>query len=155
MIAIARLRRTALGLSLLAVAACDPSVGFSSLGEQHRLRVARERWIDRAPASYSFTMARICFCLELPAMRVTVVNGAVTSVRPVGGGDELTGSSRDAFRPILALFGTVSDAIDDDAYSIRAVYDPALGFPADVFIDYRRDIADEERGFAVRDVSFP
>lgn len=147
--------RSLLGLALLVAPACASDRGFSPLAEWQRLALARERWIARAPASYAFTMQLACFCAERGPMRVSVVNGAVVSVRPVGSDQELDERYRGPYRPIPDLFGVVSSAIDRPAYRIRAEYDPRFGYPADVFIDFQRNVADEEYGFLVRDVTFP
>lgn len=155
MIPIRPIRRAWLGIVLLAVASCDSTLPLSPLSEQRRAAVARKRWISQAPSSYSFIMGLECFCVETREMRVTVVNGVVVSVRPLDTDEELAGPARASFRPIVDLFSVVLDAISRLAYSIRAEYDPALGFPSSVFIDYERNIADEEYGFRVRDVVFP
>jgi hypothetical protein len=148
-------RRAALGIALLAASACDSSLSFSPLLERQRLAQARERWRDAAPANYSFTMQRYCFCLFEGEVRVRVEDGEVVSVRLVGSDTELVGPQRGLYGPIPDLFAVVADAIDRPAHSIDAEYDDALGFPALVFIDYDERIADEEYGFRVRDVSFP
>lgn len=149
------LRALAMVLALVTAASCGEDLGFSPMSERLRLSVARDRWLDHAPRDYQFTMQRICFCIDIPEMRVIVVDGAVVSVRPVGGGEELTGFDRGRFLPIVDLFALLLEGIERPAYAVHAEYDPSLGFPADVFIDYERNIADEEYGFRVRDVIFP
>lgn len=147
--------RLLLGVTLLTAPACDPDLGFSPFTERQRLVLARDRWIDRAPESYAFTMQLTCFCVAIQPMRVTVVNGAVVSVRPVGSDEELDARYRGPFVPIPELFELVSSAIDRPAYRIQAEYDPVLGFPTDVFIDYMKDAVDEEYGFLVHGVTLP
>ena len=47
------------------------------------------------------------------------------------------------------LFDVLMDAFDRDAHEVRVTYDEATGIPADIWIDYEENTADEELGFAV------
>lgn len=144
-------RSVALVAALLGSASCGEDDGFSPMGERLRLSAARERWIDRGPATYAYSVRINCFCIERPDVRVTVVNGVVTSVRRVGSLEEMPAESRDYFGPMLALFGLVADGLERHPYWMRATYDPSTGFPVDVFFDFERRYADEEWGFSVLD----
>jgi hypothetical protein len=147
-------RAALVGLALL-VLACGSTLSFSPLLERQRLALASERWRDATPADYSFTMQRVCFCMDDGEMRVRVEDGVVVSVRPVGSDIEVVGPARTWYPAMPALFDIVHDAIDRPAFSILAEYDQTFGFPSNVFIDYMQNAADEEYGFRIRDVTFP
>jgi hypothetical protein len=149
------LSRSLQGMALIAITACGSDGGIAPLVELQRLANARELWIGRASDDYEFTYDVVCFCRAMLAMRITVVDGAVASVRPVGSEEALPASANSQYRTIVELFGVVADGLERRPHRTNARYDPVLGFPADVFFDFERDIADEEWGFLVRDVTFP
>ena len=45
----------------------------------------------------------------------------------------------------------LDEAIENGAYRIDANFDDYYGYPSDFFIDYERNVADEERGFWIDD----
>ena len=53
------------------------------------------------------------------------------------------------FESVSGLFGLIQQAINLEAASISVEYDPEVGYPLSVYIDYDERIADEERGFEV------
>ena len=57
-----------------------------------------------------------------------------------------TGAPVDAegYPAVDELFAQIAEAIAEDAYLIRVSYDPALGYPTEVYVDRSPQIADEE-----------
>lgn len=137
------IRLAALALLLL-------SSGCSMLGAGRggdpALADARARWEARGPADYAMTQSRNCFCP--PDVRgpfeVTVRDGAVATVR-------LDGAPVPSERALSidALFDLIADAYAGEAAEVRVSYDPALGYPTEIWIDYERQLADEETGYTV------
>lgn len=131
---------------LLLVAGC--SVLGPHSPERDALSAARARWAAAGAEAYTMTQVRTCFC---PAdasgpFRVTVRDGAVQSVtfegEPVPAERALS---------VEALFRLVERALDAGAVTVDAQYDPSLGYPVRVYIDYNEQIADEEVGYTVTD----
>ena len=93
----------------------------------------RTLWEARGADDYAYWYYRACANCEgnLPA-RVTVKNGVARS--------EVRGSAS----TIDGWFGVIQGAIDKGAARVDVTYDPQLGYPAKVFIDYDADVADEE-----------
>lgn len=145
------LRRVALVFALLGSASCGTDGPFSPISKRWQFDAARERWFDNAPPSYQYTVRRLCECINSIHLRVSVVNGAVSSMQPVGGGPEVSAETRALYGPMPALFAIVSETMDGDLYWMRAEYDPELGFPVNVFFDYYASMADDEWGFVVSD----
>ncbi|MEO8361737.1 MAG: DUF6174 domain-containing protein [Vicinamibacteria bacterium] len=137
--------RIALAVLCLVAAACgsltEPSGPHAE--EQKRLTVAQSLWRSQGLNDYSYVFTRGCFCA--PEFRepvtITVRSGAVVSVASVS-----SGVSRDiaGYQTIDGLFGVVQKAINDDAASIRAEYDPVRGYLASAYIDLDTRLADEE-----------
>ncbi len=148
-------RRIAIGVALLASASCGSDGPFSPISKRWQLDAARERWFDHEPPTYQYSVRRMCECISSLHLRVTVVNGAVTSMQPVGGGPEVSAEMRTFYGPIPALFAIVSEKLDGELYWMRAEYDPEFGFPVNVFFDYYGSMADEEWGLSVSDFAVP
>jgi Family of unknown function (DUF6174) len=111
--------------------------------DQIRLTMARNQWRAQSLADYSYVFSRGCFCtLEArEPVAVTVRGGAIVSVVSVAGG-----VPRDAaqYRTVEGLFAFVQDAIDRNAATIRAEYDPTRGYLTSAYFDMDEKIADEE-----------
>ena len=132
-----------------------------------RLLRAQSRW-ERSGAvifvldgeirtrDYTYRVAWKCFCPPeyVADVDVVVVDGQVTQLSFAE--PEFTGEVPDPqrFGPVSELFAFVEDAVARDAARIDATFDPDRGYPANVFVDFDERMADEERGFIVRSLSF-
>ncbi|MCY4391911.1 MAG: DUF6174 domain-containing protein [Chloroflexi bacterium] len=117
---------------------------------QAALLQARERWENSGIADYTYTGAWTCFCPEdyRADTQVTVGGGnvvAVSAVAPNAG--PIPAPER--FVPIEGLFALIQDAITQGAARIEVSYDETFGYPAEVFIDYDKRMADEEDRFTI------
>src|SRR4051794_21917681 len=146
-----RSRAAAAAALLLLAAGCRGST-FADLGaEAAKLRAARERWAAVRPAAYSFTVHPVCFCAP-GTIRVTVANGVATSRVFVETGEPVPENLFAELSTVDAMLATVDDAIRHDAASLDTAYDDR-GVPAHVRIDYRANVADEEFGWEVTDLT--
>jgi hypothetical protein len=50
---------------------------------------------------------------------------------------------------IDGVFDKLQAALDQDAAEVTIDQDPARGYPRSVFVDYRRQLADEERSLQI------
>lgn len=118
---------------------------------QADLDAAMAAWDSGEFTGYRFNFRWNCFCIDdyTQEVRIEVRLGAIVSVTRTEDGSALPEADWDRYETIDGLFDLIQDAIDEDAASISAEYDADLGYPTDVFIDYDRRIADEERGFVV------
>lgn len=140
-------RWPALALLLLSVVACSEG----PLGPaRESLQANRDLWDRRGPASYSYVYEVNCFCASpaLRPVRITVETGEVVGAVREETGDEVEGQ----FPTVEDLFERIQDAVDREAHEISAGYDPELGYPTAVFIDYERRVIDEEFGFLASDL---
>ena len=144
-------RRARALLAALLLAACG-DLG----GPRTDLETARDRWAATEPAAYEMTLRHVCFCggeVTTPVI-VTVRGGVVQSRRYVDGGP-LGGRDVDprlagTFPAVDGLFRVVEDALARHAAQIDATYDPQRGYPVTLYIDYERNVADEEQGYQVQ-----
>ena len=104
---------------------------------------ARGRWAAAGPASYTYRFQRSCFCA--PPYTAPVVL-TVQDRRVARAVFAETGAPVDAegYPAVDELFAQIGEAITEDAYLIRVSYDPALGYPTEVYVDRSPQIADEE-----------
>ena len=113
------------------------------------------RWERTRVANYVYTGAWNCFCpREYTAnAEVTVRGGAVVSVASA---DPAVPNIPDPerFVSIKALFAVLQSAIDENAARIDVTYNAQFGYPEQFFIDYHEMMADEERGFVIRSLTY-
>lgn len=112
---------------------------------QAGLEQRRTQWENADVAAYRFRFVRSCECLPETAgpFEVVVREGEVASVAFLGTGDRAEAEQRGRLT-VEEVFVTVEDAFERDAAFVEVAYEPALGFPAHVFVDYHREVIDEE-----------
>ena len=111
----------------------------------------REKWTAQRIDDYQLTFARVCFCAPEGAGLVVL---SVLEDEPVEllyflSGDPVAPEWQSVFPTVHGLFDFLEDAIDRGAEQIDASFDPDLGLPTSVRVDYRLAAADEEIGYEV------
>lgn len=143
--------RIMVAVSCVAVASCDSQgPGIAFLEELSR---SRARWSSVGPSDYTYAVERHCFCgFAVTPVRVTVSDGVVTERRFVESGELIPAEIDVLFPSVDGLFEVLFDAVERDAYSIKATFDPDTGVPLVIAIDYEFNVSDEELGFLVTEV---
>ena len=146
-------RRIGSARGLLLACACSIATACSSpTGLSRDLADARARWSDAAIMSYQVTVYRDCGECPVGARRaviVTVRNGVVASRRYADTGELVPATSASIFPSVDEMFGVIDGAIGSRAYKLDAQYDPTLGFPSSVFIDYNAQTVDDETSYSL------
>lgn len=96
----------------------------------------RARWEESGVVDYRFDYRERCVCGQSAMLRATIEvrDGRVTSVSDTGappGTEPLT-----AFPTIDDLFDRIEEAIRDEAAALSVSYDPVLGYPTEIIIDF-------------------
>ena len=112
--------------------------------EARRDELARHRamWEAQHVTSYRYTLSRSCECL-FPQM----TGPAVVEVRSGNLTAQLSGGAAadtSLFTRVEGLFAVVQRAIDENAETLTVEYDPVLGYPKSIGIDYRKEMVDDE-----------
>lgn len=146
--------RLAVLLALASLAGCEvtgPTAEIRSLDE------AIARWAAVGPASYTYTLERLCFCGEEARgpVRLIVAQGSVIDRVYVDGGARVGDQLANLFPDVPGLFAVIADAIARNPAELNVTYDPTTGVPVDIWIDYVVNIADEELGFRATDLPSP
>ncbi len=114
---------------------------------QRRLNFNRRLWNNQNISNYRYTFSNGCFCI--PEARGPVIievrNGKIKSITSVATGQPVQNPEYfQKYNTIPKLFNVIQDAINRKAYSLDVAYNPRLGYPTQINIDYNSQIADEE-----------
>lgn len=113
------------------------------------------RWERRRVANYVYTGAWNCFCpIDYTAdAEVTVREGIVVRIASA---DLAVPNIPDPerFVSVVALFVLLQSALDENAARIDVTYNKEFGYPEQFFVDYHENMADEERGFVIRSLTY-
>jgi len=123
-----------LALSLLALtSACAM--------DDHGLGAAHQRWT-------------LCFCpTEMTdAIRLTVAAGQITDAVYVDSQQAVAPVYRQNLLTIDGLFDKIQNALDRNAEQLDVTYDPVMGYPTSIAIDYRKQTSDDEISYTVKDL---
>ncbi|HEU4619168.1 MAG TPA: DUF6174 domain-containing protein [Gammaproteobacteria bacterium] len=112
------------------------------------LAKSRAAWRAAGIADYEYGYNKYCACHpdNPPETIVTVRDGRVVRVRhrPVGYDREVEAPrGLEYYWTVDGLFDLVSAALQKHA-EVRATYDPALGYPTEIHVDYDRDLIGDE-----------
>jgi hypothetical protein len=126
---------------VIALAACENSL---------ESRIEKQQWEDLGIRDYQFQYLVSCFCGfngPNPAL-ITVRDGAVIKVEPVGGGAPVM-ASLDKWPTIDSLFVVISRASVTNPDELDVEYDDTYHYPRKIEIDYREMTADDEITYSV------
>jgi hypothetical protein len=130
--------------SVLAIAfVASPAVADTALDN------ARARWRGAALAAYEYGYHKYCECHREspPETIVSIRNGAVVGVRhrPAGSDVEVQAAEKNLgyYWTVEGLFGLIASALERGV-EVRTLYDDALGFPRDIYIDYDAEFIGDE-----------
>lgn len=112
----------------------------------------RARWENSHIKNYDFTFQWICFCLDhlVVPVDVSVRNGEISSIRRHG--REVPSSQFGDYRTVDGLFDLLQAALEQNAHSITARFDPSHGAPLMTWVDYLEFAVDDEREFVVENL---
>lgn len=144
------------GQPLLALAALALALQSCALDPPGRpgaadLRASRALWERQELRDYRYTIGRTCECLpEMVGPAVVEVRGGRTvSVTAARSGAAILPEAFERLDTVDELFAAVQEAMARDPDELRVRYDPRRGHPVSFFVDYDRDVGDDEHGFTV------
>lgn len=122
---------------------------------------ARDRWAAAGMNEYDYSFSRRCFCREeyLGPYDVVVRDGSITVAR-LHGVDLLTiqGLDLSGYEQIIFTVDGLFDEIERalaEAASLTVEYEPDLGYPTRVAIDWMANVADDEIEYSIADLHPP
>jgi hypothetical protein len=125
----------------------DPSAGAD-------LEENRAKWVAAGIDTYDIDYQRSCACSPPNDVTVLVTNGGITSVVDSGTGEEVVNPPTGAygFNSVDGLFDVIATAIAECAASLDVQYDPELGYPTSVDIDFIGGTVGDEVELHVNDL---
>ena len=138
-------------LGIVGLASCSASL----VGPGEDLAIARTKWNQNGPSSYTMKIFKSCECLEVMSgpVIVTVKNGVVTSRTYQRTGQAVPSNYAASFPGVEGLFDMIAQIKGEDPYKLDVRYDPALGYPLGISVDYNKQMVDDEISTAVFDFS--
>ncbi|RMH19368.1 MAG: hypothetical protein D6701_05130 [Gemmatimonadetes bacterium] len=134
-----------LGSAVVLGGACSSSTAPAPHAEIARqLAEARERWRATGLDTYGFTMRRSCFCPPPHRVSLIVREGRLSHVADLETGEGVPPESMAFYRDVEGLFDMVAQAVERDAARLEVTFDPQMGYPSSVSIDFRFEVADDE-----------
>ena len=131
---------------------CGESLGPLADVSGDRIRRQRAIWEAQQIDDYVFETRRLCFCGFVGWLEVTVQGDVVQSISPVED-PEIPEWVASEYPTVNELFDLLDDAVDRDAAEIEVTWHETLGYPESFWIDYSRNVADEELGHDIRALS--
>jgi uncharacterized protein DUF6174 len=140
-----------IALAGVSMAACTSPLQ----GREDTLAIAEARWRAAGLVDYRFGFTRSCECLPAATRSVTIAvsGGAFVSATYL---DDGTPADTALFRDELTLdrlFASLHQALARQPATFAAQYEPTLGYPMQVSIDYSLTTADDEFFLTVSNVS--
>ena len=146
------MKKTGMLAAMILFGACSDGTGPAD-----DLLVNRGKWLAHAVPSYTVEVSRYCFCYVnwMQPVRLTVVDNVIVSAVAVSSGDTLSATDLAAsgYRTVDDLFQVVLDALAGHAASVHVTYDPVLGYPREIAIDYIDEAVDDEQTFQAANVT--
>lgn len=120
----------------------SPTIVNSQLKQ---LTANRQLWRKQNIRNYRYKFSRSCFCAPKARgpISVTVRKGRRTYLSD-GTGKPVERELFQQYDTVPKLFNLIEDAIAKKASNLTVQYDPKLGYPTQINIDYNSQIADEE-----------
>ncbi|MGQ4648000.1 DUF6174 domain-containing protein [Lyngbya aestuarii] len=111
-------------------------------------------WTQQDIVNYRYTLSVSCFCLTevTQPVIVEVRNAEFASVVAAESGQPVNPEFFQEYNSIRKLFEVIQDAIDQKADYLLVNYDPNLGYPTQINIDYSAQIADEEKFLTIENL---
>lgn len=136
-------RALRLGAAALLASGCEttPFELTTSEFERHR-----SQWSASGVRDYRFDFQKGCYCGQetVRPARIEVRDGVVVAVVYRDTGQPATEAAQRHFPSVDELFDQIEDAIRREAASLLVSYDPELGYPTRIEIDYEAGTADDE-----------
>jgi uncharacterized protein DUF6174 len=130
----------------LAAACSTPNGPSGPQTEPARLQRNLALWRQAGITSYQMRQENPCACpagLRGPA-RVTVRDGRIVSRVLVATGQPVPPEFARYYNTIEELFSEIQRALDEPFYRVFVEYDPQLGHPTRMRMDWRRDLFDDD-----------
>jgi hypothetical protein len=135
-------------LSVAGLVACSDTSGPTGAEQLYDANLTK--WNSTGPPSYQMVLTRSCACpVPIEVVRVVVQNKTVASRTFVETGEAVPASRAVEFPDVPGLFALLKEAMDENAFSYNAAYDPTWGYPATLYVDFVGSTLTDNVSYAV------
>ena len=139
-----------LGAALVLAGGCSV-LGIDSDLEAE-LKDQRRAWLSQGLTNYSYEFQRSCECPEVRPVIITVRNDDVTSVIVKETGEPVT-QYLEGYMTITDLYDYLIESADSSPHRMSVNFDASLHIPVLVSIDFENNVADDELGLALSNLT--
>lgn len=142
----------ALAAALVLLGSACRDLGPHSVEILDDILLHRSIWESRRPAAYVFELQRFCNdcgAEEQGPVRVRVQGTAVVERRYTASGEPVASGLESTFPSVEGLFDLLEQAARRDVWYLSISWDPELGYPRDLYVDYDSNVAGEEISYRV------
>jgi hypothetical protein len=107
-------------------------------------------WPNSPAQSYIIDQERSCFCPPLGFVRLKVVNDEIIHGIELESHRTLTAEELEPYMTIEELFDFVEIVERAHPAVSKVEYDARFGFPCGIYVDWNRDVLDEQIGITTR-----
>jgi hypothetical protein len=129
-------------LLLPLVGSCSVEAGLGPR-EALRLNRAERLWLSQHLPDYDYEYQIGCFCRFVGGVYVQVRGGVVMAATRAADGEALSPDELDEVPSVLELFAIARQALEE-ADEVEIEYDPTLGYPTLIDIDWHDEAIDDE-----------
>jgi hypothetical protein len=138
----------------LSLASCGVTEIDSKGLLRERLEAARTQWRNEGYTDYTIVLRRSCTNCQggTEPAAVIVRDGARVSATFVETGQPVPPGELPLYFTVNELFDFVEEAINADADEMIVSYNPLLGYPSSIFVDFVTETLNEEMAYTVTSV---
>ncbi|PIE00984.1 MAG: hypothetical protein CSA79_01410 [Thiothrix nivea] len=117
-----------------------------------------QKWQQADTGAHQYETRQVCFCPQevTRPMTVTELQGRIVNAVYADDKTPVPDNIRNSLLTVDERFAQLQEAYESGADTIDVQYDPQSGYPASVFIDQSRQIADEEVSYSISNLQrFP
>ncbi|MEH2378584.1 MAG: DUF6174 domain-containing protein [Nostoc sp.] len=111
-------------------------------------------WRRQRIPNYRYEFTRSCNCLPKATelVIIQVRNGVTTSITSKETGKPVDAQLFQKYNTIPKLFNIIRNALIKKAANLTVQYEPKIGYPTQINIDYNSQIADDEIFFTIKNL---
>jgi len=122
----------------------------NSVSPANEISEARQKWESLGYDSYSFNYRQSCFCIWGGVeFKIRVNENKIADVVDIAGNVIVDTSDYKYLYTIDQLFNYLENASKQNPAQLDYSFHQQLGYPQNVFVDYNKQMVDEEFGFTV------
>jgi len=117
----------------------------------NELNLNSKKWQSHAIKNYQFTEQLNCFCIVRGPFLITVTSNEVTAVKNKEGND--ADNYRVSVKTIDDLFLYIKTSLEKKPAIATIKYNDTYGYPESIYFDFDKQMADEEMGYIISELS--